>query len=140
MAELIDVAKAMFSDRNKWMYITDDDKVKYSFIFNRYFSKKFPSLSFLNNLKDGNGKIIMDLWFNFVKTKEFKSLVDKGEFWSKWFWSKSLKINKSELENKDFNLLMIKLELNKSEDLIYLVNNYFDIIEEELKYFKKTNK
>ena len=44
--------------------------------------------------------------------------------------------NKSSLDKKDFDLLMIKLQLNKEEDLIYLLDKYPNFIEEELKFYK----
>ena len=44
------------------------------------------------------------------------------------------------LEDKDFKLLMKKLNLNKEDDLVYLVEHYSDIIDDELKYFKKKEK
>ena len=39
MAELIDVANAMFR-KAPWEKIKDEDKEKFFFIFNRYFAKK----------------------------------------------------------------------------------------------------
>ena len=49
MAEIIDIANALFTDKNKWKDITDEDKEKFFFIFNRYFSKKYPEKSQLLN-------------------------------------------------------------------------------------------
>ena len=43
MAELIDVANAMFRDKKNWNKIKDEDKDKFFFIFNRFFSKKYPT-------------------------------------------------------------------------------------------------
>jgi hypothetical protein len=57
-----------------------------------------------------------------------------------WFWSKSPKFDKSELDDKDFKLLFEKMGLNKEDDLIYLIQNYPDIIMEELKFYKTKNK
>ena len=51
MAELIDVANAMFTNKRNWVNISDEDKERNFFIFNRYFAKKYPEKSQLLNLK-----------------------------------------------------------------------------------------
>ena len=129
MAELIDVANAMFRDRNKWNQINDVDKEKFFFIFNRYFSKKYPTKSYLLNMKSVDKVSSMDLWFHFMKDKPYPN----------WFWSKSPKLSKTGLSQKDFELLRDKLELNKEDDLIYLIENHAKMIEEELKFYKTKN-
>ena len=39
-----------------------------------------------------------------------------------------------------FIFLMKKLNLNKEDDLVYLIDNYSEIIDEELKFYKKKEK
>ena len=126
MAELIDIANAMFRNKKDWINISIEDKEKYFFIFNRYFSKKYPTKSQLLNNKNIDKSSSLDLWYYFMIDKPYPN----------WFWSKSGKSNKSSLDKKDFELLMIKLQLNKEEDLIYLLDKYPNFIEEELKFYK----
>jgi hypothetical protein len=128
MAELIDVANAMFKNKRDWVNITDEDKEKFFFIFNRYFSKMYPEKSQLLNLKNINKVSSMDLWYYFMLNKPYP----------KWFWSKSNK-EKPIIPDKDFKLLMRKLNL-KDLDVEYLIENHFDFIKEELKYFKDLEK
>lgn len=128
MAELIDVANAMFRSKNKWSEITDEDKEKFFFIFNRYFCKKYPEKAQLLNLKTIDKSAALDLWYYFMIDKPYP----------KWFWSKSKK-EKPIIPDKDFKLLMAKLNL-KDLDVEYLVNNHFDFIKEELKYYKALEK
>lgn len=128
MAELIDVANAMFKNKRDWVNITDEDKEKFFFIFNRYFSKMYPEKSQLLNLKNINKVSSMDLWYYFMMNKPYP----------KWFWSKSTK-EKPIIPDKDFKLLMRKLNL-KDLDVEYLIENHFDFIKEELKYFKDIEK
>jgi hypothetical protein len=130
MAELIDVANAMFRNKKDWKNITDLDKERFFFIFNRYFSKKFTHLSQLLNDKKIDKSSALDLWYYYMLDKSYPN----------WFWSKSPKFDKSELEDKDFKLLFEKMGLNKEDDLIYLIQNYPDIIMEELKFYKTKNK
>lgn len=129
MAELIDVANAMFRDRSKWSQIKEIDKERFFFIFNRYFSKKYPTKAYLLNIKTVDKSTSMDLWFHFMKDKSYPN----------WFWSKSPKFDKSDLPQKDFDLLIEKLGINKEEDLIYLIENHKEIIEQELKFYKTKN-
>jgi hypothetical protein len=126
MAELIDVANALFKNKNNWVNISEEDKNKYFFIFNRYFSKKYPTKAQLLNMKSVEKSTALDLWFYFFKDKSYPQ----------WFWSKSPKSEIGEIDQKDFLLLMDKLNLNKSEDLVYLIENYSDLIKEELKFYK----
>lgn len=128
MAELIDVANAMFRSKNKWNEITDEDKEKFFFIFNRYFSKKYPEKAQLLNLKTIDKSSALDLWYYFMIDKPYP----------KWFWSKSTK-EKTIIPDTDFKLLMSKLNL-KDLDVEYLINNHFDFIKEELKYYKEIEK
>ena len=81
MAELIDVANAMFRSKKDWVNIKDEDKEKFFFIFNRYFSKMYPEKSQLLNLKNINKVSSMDIWFHFMKDKPYPG----------WFWSKGNK-------------------------------------------------
>jgi hypothetical protein len=105
MAELIDVANAMFRNRKDWINISEQDKEKFSFIFNRYFSKKYPHQSIFLNIKNIDKSEIMNLWFEFMRDKPYPN----------WFWSKSQKNKNSELIDKsDFKLLFEKLNLNKN--------------------------
>lgn len=130
MAELIDVANAMFKDKSDWSKITDDDKIKNFFIFNRYFSKKFPERAQLLNLKSIDKVSALNLWYHFMLDKPYP----------KWFWSKSEKnTDKPEISEKDYNLVLIKLRIKK-EDLDYLINNHLDFVIEELKYYKGLEK
>ncbi len=129
MAEIIDVANALFTNKNKWSQITDEDKEKFFFVFNRYFSKKYPEKAQLLNLKNIDKVSAFDLWYNFMLDKPYP----------KWFWSKSEKSEKSEISEKDYKLLLNGLKI-KDIDLDYLIENHIDFIKEELKYYKDLQK
>lgn len=126
-SNILAISNVIFKERDKWKFVTDEQKEQFSFIFNRFFSKKFPQHALCLNLKEQDKSIVMDMWFQHMKGKPYPQ----------WFWSKSPKFSKTDLEDKDFKLLMKKLNLNKEDDLIYLVEHYPDIINDELKYYKK---
>lgn len=129
MAEIIDVANAMFG-KSDWNKITDEDKEKFFFIFNRYFSKKYPHEAQLLNLKTIDKVVGMNLLYHFMKGKPYPT----------WFWSKGEKVDKkSEISESEFKSLLVYLKL-KREDIEYLVNNFPDFIKSELKHIKDFEK
>jgi len=130
MAELIDVANAMFKNRSQWNSISDFDKERFAFIFNRYFSKRYVQQSLFLNNKSLDKVEILNLWFAFMSDKVYPN----------WFWSKSEKKKISSLDKSDFQLLFQKLNLNKVEDLEYLIDHFPDLIQEELKFYKTKTK
>jgi hypothetical protein len=128
MAELIDVAKAIFTNKNNWKNISDEDKERFFFIFNRYFAKKYPEKSQLLNLKVIDKVSALDLWYHFMLNKPYPN----------WFWSKSEKGVKSDISEKEYKLLLLNLKI-KDIDLDYLIEHHIEFIKEELSYIKKLN-
>jgi hypothetical protein len=127
---LLQITNCMFKNRENWKWVTDDQKEEFSFIVNRLFSKMYPEYSEICNIKNIDSVSVMNLWFYF----------QDGKNYPQWFWSKSQKIEKTEISEKDFKLLMAKLNINKEEDLIYLIDHFPEIIKEELKWFNSKNK
>lgn len=129
MAELIDIANAMFRNKNDWGKISNEDKERFFFIFNRYFSKKYPDKAQLLNLKTIDKVSVMDIWYYFMLDKPYPN----------WLWSKGEKNHKQEISDKDYKLLLQKLRI-KDIDLDYLIEHYFDFVKIELKHFKEIEK
>jgi hypothetical protein len=129
MAEIIDVANALFKDRNKWKDITDEDKNKFFFIFNRYLAKKYTENSQLLNHKEIDKVSSFDLWYYFLLDKPYP----------KWFWSKDENKVKSKISDKEKVNLQNHLKCD-TVDLDYLILNHEDFILEELKYLKNLEK
>jgi hypothetical protein len=128
MAELVDVFNAMMR-KGSWDKITNEEKEKNFFIFNRFFSKRYVEYSNLLNVKNIDKVVAMDLWYHFMKTEPYP----------RWFWSKSDKNDKNILSNSEYKLLLRHFFI-KPEDLDYLINHHFDFIKDELDYLKKLNK
>jgi hypothetical protein len=129
MAELIDVFNAMLKNKKDWVKITDEDKEKFSFIFNRYFSKKYIEQAAFMNLKGIDKVLVMDLWYKFMLTQPFP----------RWFWSKSDKVDKPKITEKELKMLVIKLKV-KPDDINYLIDKHPELIKDELDYYKKLEK
>jgi len=134
MAQITDVANAIFKFKNDWIYnsngdkITDDDKETFYFIFNRYFSKTYPDKAQLLNYKNIDKVVAMDIWFHFMKSQPYPNN----------FWSKTTKVEK-EIPEKEYKLLLKHLKI-KDIDLDYLLDKHPDFIKEELTYLKKIEK
>jgi hypothetical protein len=124
MVDLAYVFNAMFKNRVNWKKITDEDKEKFFFIFNRYFSKKYPDKAQLLNLKTIDKTSAFDLWYYFMLDKPYPN----------WFWSKSSKIEKNKISDKYYKILLKKLNI-KNIDLDYLIEHHFDFIKSELNDF-----
>lgn len=126
---ILALSKSMFTNQNDWGKVKNEQKEQFFFIFNRYFSKRYPDFSFLLNSKDQNKSTGMDLWFEFMKNKPYPQ----------WFWSKSTKPTEDMITDKNFEQLMIHLDIG-SEELRHLIKHYKDEIIEEIDYLKKLSK
>lgn len=129
MSDISSVSKAMFSKGDEWVSVSDEDKIMFFFIFNRYFGKKYPEQSQLFNLKTIDKISAMNLWHQFMINKPYP----------KWFWSKSPSMGKKEISDSDYKFILNKLGI-KNFDLDYLINNHIDFIKDELKYYKELEK
>lgn len=128
---LLAVCNAMLRDKQNWKFVTDKQKETFFFIINRRMSQKYPEKSQLLNLKAIDKVSALDLWYYFMLDKTYP----------KWFWAKTeSKTDKSDISEKEFNLLLNKLHINKKEDLEYLIDNHIDFIKGEIKYFKSLEK
>ncbi len=127
MAEITDVANAMFKSRDRNL-ISSEDKEKFFFIFNRYFAKRYPEKAQMLNLKGMDKAAAMDIWFAFMKTQPYPD----------WFWSKSPKMEK-DLPEKEYKSMLRHLEV-KEQDLDYILDRFPDFAKEELAYLKKLDK
>jgi hypothetical protein len=127
---LLSISKCIFQNRENWKYVTDDQKIEFFFICNRYFSKKYPYLAQLLNDKSVDKITGMNLWFHFMEGKPYP----------KWFWSKSEK-SKSEsiFTEKETNSLLDKFNI-KQEELDLLIKYHLNDVKEELKYIKDIEK
>lgn len=127
MKNLLEVSNIMFRYKDKWVTITKEEKETFFFIFNRYFSKKYPNESFLLNNKNIDKEMSMDLWFSFMFNKPYP----------KWFWGKSKKKKEKSLFSKE-DIYKVKKKHNlKDSDINQMIKHYPDELREEINYIKK---
>lgn len=126
---ILAVSNCIFKNKNHWVYVTDEMKKKYFFIFNRYMSKMYPERAQCLNDKLMDEILGMNLIYAFLSRKSYP----------KWFWSKSeKKENKVLFSQKELVSLQKKFDITQSE-LDILVTYYSDDVKEELKYIKSLN-
>lgn len=126
---LLAVTNCIFRDKKNWVFVSDEQKQKFFFIVNRLLSKKYPDISQLLNQKNINQVVGMDLIFEFMKDKPYPN----------WFWSKDNKSKQSDILEIEMELLRTKTGL-KSEEIQFLMKNYPNECQEEIKYFKNLEK
>ena len=127
---ILAISNVMFRDKKDWCKLTNDQKDQFFFIFNRYFSKKYPMEAQLLNNKDIDKSLGMDLWFEFMKNQPYP----------KWFWSKPKEEkSKGDISQQEIKRLLNHLQI-KSEELDFLIKHHKDEIIEELEYLKKLDK
>lgn len=125
-SNILEISKAMFTNKEHWKWVTSEQKEQFFFIFNRFFAKRYPHLSQLINDKNIDKSIGMDLWFNFMKNKPYPQ----------WFWSKSKKITKSD-DTSDF-IEQIRLEHNiTNQEMDFLKEFHTEEVNEEINYLKQ---
>ena len=126
---IIELANAIFKNRNEWKYIEDSEKKKYFFIFNRYLSKRYPYLAQTLNDKLFDEISGMNLIYAFFANKPYP----------KWFWSKSEKKSEKTLfSNSEIVSLQERLDITK-EELDILLMYHLDEVKEEIKWIKSLN-
>ena len=64
---ILAISNVIFKDRDNWKWVTEEQKEQFAFIFNRFFSKKFPQHALCLNLKEQDKSV------TFVQTLLLKS-------------------------------------------------------------------
>lgn len=112
----MEVVDCIFVNRNKYQYLTDDDKIDSFFIINKKFAKKYPVIAEYFNDKVVDKASAIDQWY-----EQFKDC--KGI--PAWYWS-----TKSKKE-------VVKIKKEKDYDII---SKRYGLSEEEIKFLIEFNK
>lgn len=99
---LNDLIKIIFENKSQWGKVSNEDKEKLFFIFNRLMSYDFPEMSQSLNHKNISTIAGMDAWFYFLMNKKYK-----------WKW-KDKKQSIEETIKKDSGLSTFELNLVKT--------------------------
>ena len=124
-SNILEISKAMFTNKQNWICVTDEQKEQFFFIFNRYFARRHLRLSQLLNDKLINKSVGMDLWYHLMKNEPYPQ----------WFWGKTKKTTK---EDFDTNLSeeLRRIHNLTEQEIKFIMDNYPNDFNEELNYLK----
>jgi len=131
--DFISLGNIIFKDKDKYRFITDDDKERNFFILNRKFAyKDIKKAQFFNN-KNINKPSSLDIWFAiFGSTTNIPG----------WYWqtkiNKTTKI-KSKFKKEEIDDLMKRYNINE-RDVDFLILYYEEDLKETIKRIKKFQK
>jgi len=131
--DFISLGNIIFKEKNKYKFITDDDKEKNFFILNRKFAyKDIKKAQFFNN-KNVSKPSSLDIWFAiFCNTTNIPG----------WYWQtkvkKSTKV-KPKFKKEDMLDLMKRYNLNE-KDIDFLILYHEDELKETITRVKKFQK
>jgi len=120
---ILAITNCLFKDKEKWQWVTDEQKELFFFPINRLLSKRYPHHAQLINRKTTNKAAALDNWFHFFLNKPYPS----------WMWSKSEKTKKEE----DLEVLTKEYDINP-KDIEFLSKINPEALKEELKYLLKS--
>jgi hypothetical protein len=124
---LKNIIESLLKNRKDFKNISDKNKQKFGFIINRLLSKKYPELAEKLNWKSGDYVTVLNIWWLYLS--------DKPKNYHSWIWPVSQK-NK-ETKKGFINDIKNKYPYLKTEDVLYLKENFKDFFEEEIKKIEK---
>ncbi len=132
--DFITLANIIFKDKNKYEYVSDEEKENSFFILNRKFAIKYLKQAQFFNNKNIDKSSAIDVWYQ-VFYKTTNGAPD-------WWWRTSQKSKekiKSEFSAADLKLIKEYYELT-DYDVKFLVKYYSDKLKLDIKRLKKFEK
>lgn len=130
--DFITLANIIFKDKDKYKFVSDEEKENNFFMLNRKFAFKYLKQSQFFNNKNINKSSAIDIWYQvFYKTTNGTPL---------WWWntSKSKKEANKEKEINKNDIKLIKEYYNISDrDINFLIKFYNDKLLDDIKRIKK---
>jgi len=129
--DFITLANIIFKDKDKYKFITDDEKKDAFFVLNRKFAyKDIRKAQFFNN-KNIDKSSSLDIWYQI-----FYGTTNGTPDW--WWKTKQPSKNKikSEFNNNDINLIKDYYEI-KNSDVEFLIKYYSKDLKDDIKRLKK---
>lgn len=129
--DFITLGNIIFKDKEKYKFITDEDKERNFFILNRKFGFKDIRKAQFFNHKDIDKATALDIWFNvFTNTKDIPV----------WYWktkaNKTTTKKPSNFKKEDLDNLKSKYNL-KDNDVHFLIEHFEDDVKKKIKTIKK---
>lgn len=132
--DFITLANIIFKDKNKYKFISDEEKENTFFMLNRKFAYKYLKQAQFFNNKNINKASSIDVWYQvFYKTTNGTP---------KWWWQTKQKTKtkvKSEFSNNDLKLIKEYYSITDN-DIDFLVNFFSEKMKIDIKRLKKFKK
>ncbi len=127
--DFISLANIIFKDKNKYKFISDEEKELCFFILNRKFAINYLKQAQFFNIKSINRASAIDIWYQiFYKTTNGTP---------QWWWkTKQQTKPKSEFTNVDLKLIKSYYDL-KDNDIQFLIRYYSNKLKDDIKRIKK---
>ena len=127
--DFITLSNIIFKDKDKYKFISDEEKETNFFMLNRKFAFKYlKQAQFLNN-KNVNKASAIDIWYQiFYKTTNGTPA---------WWWkTKATPKEKSKFPSADIKLIKDYYELT-DDDMKFLITYYEEKMKDDIKRIKK---
>lgn len=129
--DFITLANIIFKDKDKYNFVSDEEKENCFFVLNRKFAFKYSKQAQFFNNKNINKASAIDLWYQIF----YKTTNGTPQWW--WKTKQQTKIKpKSEFNNADLKLVKEHYNITDN-DVNFLVKFYSDKLKEDIKRLKK---
>lgn len=132
--DFITLANIIFKDKNKYKYVSDEEKEANFFMLNRKFAIKYLKQAQFFNNKNIDKASSIDIWYQIF----YKTTNGTPQWWWQTKQNKESKV-KSDFNNVDLKLIKEYYELT-DRDIKFLITYYSDKLKEDIKRLKKFKK
>lgn len=130
--DFISLSNIIFKDKDKYKYVTDEEKHDSFFKLNRKFAIKYLKQAQFFNNKNVNRASAIDVWFQVF----YKITNGTPSWW--WLTKKNKETIKTEFVNKDLKMIKDFYELT-DYDIKFLTTYFKDDLKIDIKRIKKFN-
>ena len=130
--DFISLANIIFKDKDKYKYVSDEEKESNFFMLNRKYAIKYLKQAQFFNNKNVDKPSAIDIWYQvFYKTTNGTP---------QWWWkTKQAAKEKSEFINADIKLVKEYYDITDN-DIKFLIKYYNEKLKEDIKRLKKFKK
>lgn len=131
--DFITLSNIIFKDKEKFKFVSDEEKESNFFMLNRKFALKYLKQAQFFNNKNINKSSSIDIWFQI-----FYNIKGIPEWW--WQSKKQLKVKiKSEFNDNDLKIIKDYYSLT-NKDIDFLIEFYPENLRKDIKRLKKFRK
>lgn len=127
--DFITLANIIFKDKNKYKFVSDEEKESSFFILNRKFAIKYLKQAQFFNYQSIDRASVIDIWYQIF----YKTTNGTPQWW--WKTKQQTKI-KNDFNNVDLKLVKQYYNLTDN-DIQFLIKYHNDKLKDDIKRIKK---